>query len=528
MAKKDQKLTLSDLTRGLQQGKLAMNPAIQAQIDAAMAAPEVKTDSLNTNIARLAKTIELNTKVLDANSKITQGKGPPGPSDLSEADIENQKIVDHQTELLEKIEENTRYVKTKAKEEEKKTDKKPFTIGGWLTSIAVALGIAAGVFLGKLRAFMLVAKSIGKGIANLAKFAKDIIPYEAKYLKIAFRDMVTKMGINLEYGSNIVKDFFKNRFGKFFAKIESGFSAFSEFFSKSFAKVSSGASKIGGVFKSIGAAITKFFAPIAEAWTTIKTYSSSVQKIVGGISNTIGKIFGFFGKIGEFFTTVAGKAVSFTKVFSAVAKIVGKIAYPITIIMGLYDAILGSIEGFKKGGWVGGIKGFVKGAWDSIVSSFLDLLKDMISWVLGAVGFKDAEKWLDSWSFKDLFGKFWDMVFKPFEMIQDFFMKLEIPKFSVPLLGEFGPYKLADLTGGEAKAKPADKKVKAVSAPAEANKVYAQSAENKEADKKVVQPKSSTVITAPTQVNNQTQNAFVKTPIRNNDSTINRYLSLNF
>lgn len=546
MAKKDQKLTLSDLTQGLQQGKLAMNPAIQAQLEAAMSAPAEqstpvsaanvstsKTDSniskLNSNIVRLIRAIEENTKVLDAKSRVTKGYTPTSANDLSEKDIETQKSVDYQTHLLEQIEENTREPKKSAGKDQADKDQPAFKIGGWLTAIAVALGITAGIFLGQFKAFMTVMKLTGKAIAGIGRFIKNLIPESLKSgvmksiksIRTFFSDIVTKMMINLEYAGNMVKQFFRNRFGKFFAKIESAVGTFSEFFSKAFAKVSTGASKVGSTFRSISALISKFFAPIGEAWKVIKTTSSTV----GGV---VDKVLGFFRSIAKFFGNIVGKLGALTKVFGAVTKIVSKIAYPITIIMGLYDAIMGAIDGFEEGGLVGGIKGFVKGAWNSIVSSFLDLIKDLISWVLGAFGFKDAEKWLDSWSFEDLFDKFWDMLFKPFEWIQDFFTNLEIPKFDFSIFGkkfEFGPYKIGG--GGDAKAKTTTAP-KAATPVAAANKVYNQSAENKEADKKVTQPKSNTVITAPTQVNNQTQNAFIKTPIRNNDNTINKYLAMNF
>ena len=578
MAKKEQKLSFGDLAKGLQENKLAMNPAIQAQIDAAMAAPDPidtsivpskssKTDSnlasLNSNLAKLTKAIEANTRVLDSKSKITQGKGPAGPSqDVSETDIENLNISTKQTKLLEKIEENTRPDKsTRSKDEEEQSG---FKIGGILTAIALALGTAAGIFLGQLKAFMLVAKGMGKVIFELGKFVKNLIPESVrasilnsfKYIRTFFSDIITKLLISVEFAFNNVKDFFKNRFGRIFIK-------FVDFIADTFSKIGSVVSKIVGAVKSLGVAITKFFAPIGEALGVIKTYSSTVGNAVGKVSTGMSKFFGFFKSIGEFFTNVIGKLGAFSAVFGAVTKIVSKLAFPITIIMGVYEALVGAIDGFTEGGLVGGIAGFVKGAWNSIVSSFLDLIKDMVSWVLGAFGFDEAEKWLDSFTFKDIFNDFWDMVFKPFKMLQDFIMNLEIPKFSIPLLGEFGPYKIGGSDTAPASTKKSSSKslaksdeevanklnkenedafaelddrtkynalgqkitppVKSVSPPAEANKVYKQSAENKEADKQIPMTKSTNVVNAPTQVNNQTQNALFKRPIRNEDNTLSSW-----
>lgn len=565
---KDQKLSLSDLTAGLQANKLAMSPAIAAQIESAMQAPAAPTESvplvsapksdniskLNSSIVKLIAAIEKNTKVLDAKSRITKGNSPSSANDLTENQIENQKVTDHQTELLEKIEKNTRGGTGGGTEE--KEDKKPkFGIGGWLTAIAIALGAAAGIFIGKLKAFMLVMKGFGKMVIGLGTFLKNLIPEairadilkKFKAIKTFFIDLGTKIMINFEYALNIFKDFFKNRFAGFIKRIQTVFKTVAEFAANVANTLRGWGSKIVKTFKMLKTAIANFFRPIGEAWDIIKTYSTTVGK-------STGKVTSFFKGIGEFFGKIGGKLGAFSKVFGAVTKIFSKLAYPITIIMGVFDGVMGAIEGFKKDGLVGGIFGFIKGAWNSIVSSFLDLIKDMVSWVLEKFGFKDAAKWLDSWSFEDLFNSFWDTIAKPFKWIQDFFTNLEIPKFDVSVFGkkfEFGPWKLGSgdasttaktsadsKTQPDTKAKKQDSGAKAAEStkvkgdsvkPADsANKVYKQSADNKEADKQTVKPSTNTVISAPTQVNTQTQNAFVKTPVRNTDSTFNRYLSYNF
>lgn len=545
---KENNVTLGDLTKGLQANKLAMNPSILAQIEAAQASiPEAtkesaaasvvpkssKTDSLlaslNSNIVKLTKAIIDNTRVIDSKSKVLQGKSPTSPNDLSENDIENRKSVDAQTELLQKIEENTRPPKSKGEDDEKKPK---LQVGGWLTAIALALGAAAGIFVGKLKAFMLAMKVFGGMVVGLAKFLKNLIPEairsailnKFKAIKTFFIDLGTKIMINLEYALNIFTDFFKNRFAGFINRVQSVFKTVSEFISNVVKVLRGWGSKIVQLFVDLKTAIMSFFEPIREAWQIVKTYSSSVSKATG-------KVTGFFSSIGEFFTGLGSKLSIFRKLLGGVFKLFKNISYPITVIMGLFDGITGAIEGFKKDGLVGGIFGFIKGAWNSIVSSFMDLIKDMISWVLDKFGFKDAAKWLDSFSFEDIFNSFWDAFAKPFKAVQDFFTNLEIPKFDFSIFGkkfEFGPYKIAG--GGDAKAKTATATVPTVVAPSAAasDKVYKQSAENKEADKKITHPKSNTVITAPTQVNNQTQNAVIKTPIRNNDNTINRYLAMNF
>ena len=61
-----------------------------------------------------------------------------------------------------------------------------------------------------------------------------------------------------------------------------------------------------------------------------------------------------------------------------------------------------------------------------------------------------------------------------------------------------------------------------------ANKVYNKSSEIAAGDKTQPQQKSSTVVSAPTQINNQTQNAVIKQPVRNQDNSIMSYLKSRF
>jgi hypothetical protein len=80
-------------------------------------------------------------------------------------------------------------------------------------------------------------------------------------------------------------------------------------------------------------------------------------------------------------------------------------------------------------------------------------------------------------------------------------------------------------------SKPNDQSVTPVSpsiAPSAANNVYGKSAQVAEADKRVPLTKSTNVVNAPTQVNNQTQTASFKRPIRNEDNTLSGWLKTKF
>lgn len=96
-----------------------------------------------------------------------------------------------------------------------------------------------------------------------------------------------------------------------------------------------------------------------------------------------------------------------------------------------------------------------------------------------------------------------------------------------------GLTKFASIDGEKLKvisALPVDK-IKAMGiAMGSANAVYNQSAQNKDMTVALTSAKSepSTIVAAPTQVNNQTQNAMFKNKVRNDDHTVNSYLKTRF
>ena len=137
-----------------------------------------------------------------------------------------------------------------------------------------------------------------------------------------------------------------------------------------------------------------------------------IMKIVGSIKD-------FFSGIGAYFD-------DFAKVFGAVSKIVTKIAFPLQIIMGLWDTVKGAMEGYEKEGIFGAIQGGITGLINGVFMSFFDLIKDGISWILGAIGFDDAEKFLDSFTFSDLFSSLMDKIFHPIRTLQEAFDSLDL------------------------------------------------------------------------------------------------------
>ena len=131
-----------------------------------------------------------------------------------------------------------------------------------------------------------------------------------------------------------------------------------------------------------------------------------------------------FNAIADFFTGIVSKMSMFGTLFTAVKSIVTKIALPIQIIMTAYDTVSAAIDGFKKEGIAGALKGALVGLINSVVGSFADLVKDMGSWILKMMGFEEASKILDSFSFQDIIKNFFDAIFSPVETLKSMFSGL--------------------------------------------------------------------------------------------------------
>ena len=226
--------------------------------------------------------------------------------------------------------------------------------------------------------------------------------------------------------------------------------------------------KIGGVFSSVG----KFFTDIVLRLKNSPLFKGTFGAIekIGELVNKfksskvftlLGKIFSIFGNspilktitatsgiIGNAFSVLTDIFSGMTRFFKIGLTIGSKFAKPfaglikwlggpwIIALTGIISGIMGAIDGFKKDGIIGALKGFLVGAFDGLIGSLLDLVKDGISWISGKLGFSEFSKFLDSFSFTDLYSKYFiDPLFEMFDtigkfigdlpgMITDFFVSL--------------------------------------------------------------------------------------------------------
>jgi hypothetical protein len=212
-----------------------------------------------------------------------------------------------------------------------------------------------GIFIKTALSGTKLGKAVGEFVKTISGKISSVIDFG--------KDIVGKI-------TGVVKD----TFGKLFSKVKESFSFLG--------KISD---FIKGIFSPAIKEISDFIGKIAKFFT-------------GGGSGLLDDFGKLFSKIGMFFKI--GK--SFGK---ALTKLLSKLALPLTIIIGIWDTVIGAIEGYKEGGIAGAFKGGITGLLNSVIGSLLDLVKDGVSWLLGALGFENAEKFLDSFSFSDLISK---------------------------------------------------------------------------------------------------------------------------
>jgi hypothetical protein len=181
--------------------------------------------------------------------------------------------------------------------------------------------------------------------------------------------------------------------------------------------------RIGRMFVTtvsyIGDTIAGIGKLLGDAIRTISGAVKSTLNIGSAIGNFISPIKNFFGSI--------------VKVAAAVSKI-----FPLfAIALAAFDTIKGAITGFAEGGVIGGIKGAITGLFNSLIAAPLDLVKNLISWIAGKLGFENFANLLDGFSFSDLMGAIFKGIESAFSVITDLFSFGEEDMTALGLFGKF-------------------------------------------------------------------------------------------
>lgn len=250
-------------------------------------------------------------------------------------------------------------------------------------------------------------------ITRVAEFFKGIGEFFARmWTKVVEGFNIAKAFISesLTKVWTVIDDFFKNGFGQ---KIKAFFDGFTDVMKKAFS------------LEDIG----KDFAAL---WGNIK----GIFGMMFGPESTIGKLFsGGGGMLDDVFKAIKG-AFSFfeplVSFFKNLGKILGKLAVPLQVIMSVFDTVSGALDGWNKteGSFMdklfGAIKGGITGLLNGLIGGLLDLLKDGTSWLLNLLGFENASKFLDSFSFEKIIqegvGGFFDFVRGMIDYVKELFV----------------------------------------------------------------------------------------------------------
>ena len=190
--------------------------------------------------------------------------------------------------------------------------------------------------------------------------------------------------------------------------------------------IAADASKITEPFKSFGRMVgnvkkffvnSKFFQGVLKfgdlLMDGIKAAVKPLQSLFSMIKSTSTSMAAMAGSGG-----VIGRIMAFAQGFG---RVLGRLFLPVTIVMSAFDLITGFIDGFKESEgnnivskFIDGVGGGLSKLIGNLIGIPLDLLKKGVGMIMGFLGFDDAKKSLESFSFKDLI---MDIVKAPFKLV---------------------------------------------------------------------------------------------------------------
>jgi len=139
-----------------------------------------------------------------------------------------------------------------------------------------------------------------------------------------------------------------------------------------------------------------------------------VGGVISGVMTTVARIvplmIAVFKGIGTFVTKTLLPAI--IKIGKNLLRVFGRILLPLYAI---YNGVMGFVEGFTANEddnlaekFLRGISRGIEQVISAIVMWPADLIKDMVSWLAGALGFTEIESFLDSFSFQEGFAELMD------------------------------------------------------------------------------------------------------------------------
>jgi hypothetical protein len=283
-------------------------------------------------------------------------------------------------------------------------------------ALAASISLTIGLIQGQMIAIKTFFKAFTPGLIKLFDDFRSNLSTRFKAVTVGIVKLFDDFRSNLSARLKVVTAGIAKFFDNFVSTIRGLFS-------------SGGPSRLPRIVVAIQAALNTLIEPFSEALKTIRGLTGRTSS-PSRIATLFGKIAGWLGDLGR----QIGK----------LASVVGKIFAPIAIIITVFDTIRGAINGFAEGGILGGLKGAIDGFFTSLITVPLDLVKNLVAWVVGKFGFDETAQVLREFSFTSLFRQILDSIFggvsSAVNVITDLFTFKEEDR---TLLGSLG--KLMDL-----------------------------------------------------------------------------------
>jgi len=160
--------------------------------------------------------------------------------------------------------------------------------------------------------------------------------------------------------------------------------------------------------------VTGIFTRIGNFFNSAFGKQGTIGKTIGKVTAYLKKVIDFSDPIIKFFRTILSSTSSIFSPLRAIFSSIGSALKFLRVAMGpvgvvifsLIDFVKGFMKGFGEEGLLGGIKEGLLEVIRGLITKPLDLLKDLVSWAAGKLGFSEFESMLDSFSFTDMFNKF--------------------------------------------------------------------------------------------------------------------------
>ena len=167
--------------------------------------------------------------------------------------------------------------------------------------------------------------------------------------------------------------------------------------------------RVGQIFTALGGAIKGIFTagPVSKALTSISKITAAFGRTMRRIGRTVTKTLGFVSKI-------SGLS-AFLKLGLAFAKAIPIVGQIIMVVQGLFGFVTGAIKGFKTEGILGLITGALIGLYDGLIGSFLNLIFDIVGWVLKKFGLEGLGNFFSDMDFT--LGRFFGAITGFFKLI---------------------------------------------------------------------------------------------------------------